>query len=274
MSAAQHNSEAKRIREAAKTMRERGVKAVADRYDLLAENQEIAAKKKDSQPKAEANLAPQGKEVSRDIGAAKEGRSEANAKQTAKDLAKKNPDINYTVEADDTLKNGFVVVGRETTKTDSIKFSKIDDNTDKYGQYSEQSTAADPRQIERLNRSGVAGIQFGNVPSFVSRPINSYLLDGRIFGELATALGIRIAGFATNPVLTTEQRAKVRKFNGVFVDGTINIREGTDRPNLAVLGHEFGHLLRKNNPSLYGDLIKAIQPYVDQKNMLALKTNQ
>lgn len=133
------------------------------------------------------------------------------------------------------------------------------------GQYSEQSTAANPRQIERLNSSGVAGVQFGNVPSFVSRPINSYLLDGRIFGELAAALGSRIAGFATNPVLTTEQRAQVRKFNGVFVDGTIYIREGTDRPNLAVLGHEFGHLLRKNNPSLYAELIKAIQPYVNQK---------
>lgn len=91
----------------------------------------------------------------------------------------------------------------------------------KNGQYTEQSTATDPRQIERLNRSGIAGVQFGNVPSFVGRPINSYLLDGRIFGELATALGSRIAGFATNQVLTAEQRAKVRKFNGVFVDGTI-----------------------------------------------------
>ncbi len=141
----------------------------------------------------------------------------------------------------------------------------------KNGQYREQSTATDPRQIERLNRSGVAGVQFGNVPSFVSRPINSYLLDGRIFGELATALGSRIAGFATNPVLTTEQRANVRKFNGVFVDGTIYIREGTDRPNLAVLGHEFGHLLRKNNPSLYDDLIKAIQPYVNQKKYAGFK---
>lgn len=46
MDAAQHESEAKRIRKAAITMRQRGMPDVAKKYDVLAENHEIAAKKK------------------------------------------------------------------------------------------------------------------------------------------------------------------------------------------------------------------------------------
>ncbi|MBL0252715.1 MAG: hypothetical protein IPQ12_09115 [Polaromonas sp.] len=95
-------------------------------------------------------------------------------------------------------------------------------------------------KLKRLNRSGVAGVQFGNVPSFVITDPSIHISWTDEFWR-ASPRSKPNRWLATNPVLTAEQRAKVRKFNGVFVDGTIYIREGTDRPNLAVLGHEFGH---------------------------------
>lgn len=139
------------------------------------------------------------------------------------------------------------------------------------GSNPDASTKASPEQIERLIQSGSAGVGFGNVPAFIGRPINSYLMDGRILGELTAALGSRIAGFATNPVLDESQRAKVRKFNGVYLNGTIYIREGTDRPNLAVLGHEFGHYLKDKRPDLYDRLVDAIRPYIKGEKYVTFK---
>ena len=57
--------------------------------------------------------APVDKEVSRDIGQFKQGLSEFRANQRRNELAKANPGVNYTVEEDDSLKNGYAVVGRQ-----------------------------------------------------------------------------------------------------------------------------------------------------------------
>lgn len=66
----------------------------------------------DSLP-SKAAAASLGKEVSRDIGQFKQGMSEFRANQRRNELAKANPGVQYTVEEDDKLKNGFAVVGRE-----------------------------------------------------------------------------------------------------------------------------------------------------------------
>lgn len=60
-----------------------------------------------------AGVAPQGREVSRDIGRYKEGLSEYRANQVRSELARQNPGVVYTVEEDAALKNGYAVVGRE-----------------------------------------------------------------------------------------------------------------------------------------------------------------
>lgn len=59
------------------------------------------------------SVAPQGREVSRDIGRYKEGLSEYRANQVRSELARQNPGVVYTVEEDAALKNGYAVVGRE-----------------------------------------------------------------------------------------------------------------------------------------------------------------
>ncbi len=166
----------------------------------------------------------------------------------------------------------FDVVQTKETATGVALFNTPDSEyTIPNGSRPEQSTAATEADIELLARSVSPGKRFGDVPPFVSRPINSFLLDGRVLGELAGALGSRIAGFATNPVLNPLQQAQVRKFNGVYLNGTIYIREGVDRPNLAVLGHEFGHLLQDKRPDLYAKLVEAVRPYVKDKEYAAFK---
>ncbi|MBO9679565.1 MAG: hypothetical protein J7556_15085 [Acidovorax sp.] len=62
------------------------------------------------------SVAPQGREVSRDIGRHKEGMSEFRANQVRSELARRNPGVSYTVEEDASLKNGFAVVGRESAQ--------------------------------------------------------------------------------------------------------------------------------------------------------------
>ncbi|MBB6578938.1 hypothetical protein HNP33_003043 [Comamonas odontotermitis] len=54
-------------------------------------------------------------------------------------------------------------------------------------------------------------------------------------------------------------------FNGAYYKGTTFITRNTDRPALAVLGHEFAHELRDKAPGLYKKLVDAISPYIEEK---------
>lgn len=73
---------------------------------------EAQNRKPDENQQVKPAPTPPGREVSRETGKYKEGFSEYRANQVRDDLARHNPDVTYTVEEDDSLKNGYVVVGR------------------------------------------------------------------------------------------------------------------------------------------------------------------
>lgn len=81
-------------------------------------------------------------------------------------------------------------------------------------------------------------------------------------GAIASAFGKRVVGFdVTAEVLSRE----FGFFNGVTRPGRDNrifINARSDRPHLAVLGHEMAHQLKRDRPDLFQDLVQAIRPYV------------
>lgn len=81
-------------------------------------------------------------------------------------------------------------------------------------------------------------------------------------GAIASAFGKRVVGFdVTAEVLSRD----FGFFNGVTRpgrDARIFINARSDRPHLAVLGHEMAHQLKRDRPDLFQDLVQAIRPYV------------
>lgn len=66
-----------------------------------------------------------GREVSREIGKYKQGMSEHRANEVRAELARKNPEVIYSVEEDASLKNGFVVVGRKPAPGAKLGVEKL-----------------------------------------------------------------------------------------------------------------------------------------------------
>ena len=77
---------------------------------------------------------------------------------------------------------------------------------------------------------------------------------------IAKQFGKRLVGFAINPKYAGELDA----FDGVTVTNKniIFLRAGTERPHLALLGHELTHNLKAENSTLYRELLASIKPYV------------
>lgn len=88
--------------------RRRGVKAMSPAEFKAWASSEDAVRG----PVQEQGQVQPGREVSRETGKYKEGFSEFRAQQVRDELAIQNPEVSYTVEEDNSLKNGFVVVGR------------------------------------------------------------------------------------------------------------------------------------------------------------------
>lgn len=93
------------------------------------------------------------------------------------------------------------------------------------------------------------------------RPRNAPLRDGSALNELARAFGKKVVGYeATSGILT--------KQNGIVLPKAlpqyIFINKNTDRPHMAVLGHELVHHMSKNNPELYLKFVNAIRPYIQE----------
>ncbi|WP_051237547.1 PLxRFG domain-containing protein [Ottowia thiooxydans] len=89
--------------------------AIATPAPAVEQPKPVSQPKTETSTKASSSAASPtlAKEISRDIGVNKEGMSEFRAKQVRNELARKNPEVSYTVEEDDSLKNGYAVVGRK-----------------------------------------------------------------------------------------------------------------------------------------------------------------
>lgn len=83
---------------------------------------------------------------------------------------------------------------------------------------------------------------------------------------LATRFGAKVVGVRPRTSLTDDQRGKVAFFNGLYYANRIFLSTQTDRPHLAVLGHELVHRMRNTNPALYVELADAIRPYIEKKH--------
>ncbi|WP_312834500.1 PLxRFG domain-containing protein [Comamonas sp.] len=87
--------------------------------------------------------------------------------------------------------------------------------------------------------------------------------------HLAQSLGLPVIQVQVRPT----ERAPVNadgetvEFNGVTFQGNIFLNVDSQRPHIAVLGHEFAHILAKTNPGLYNRLLDAIEPYIKEHEL-------
>lgn len=91
------------------------------------------------------------------------------------------------------------------------------------------------------------------------------LPDGDGLADIAAVFGKRVVGFEVPAGVLTREFGF---FNGVTRPGRDNrifINAKSDRPHLAVLGHELAHQFKRQRPDLYADLVAAIRPYVRAK---------
>ena len=149
--------------------------------------------------------------------------------------------------------------GDLTRSKSDIRFSQSDQpyNDQDDGLY--PTTSADSgRAVDALNR----WIEIRRGVQSAFQGFNSErLLE---VAPIATRFGTKIVGIRPRASLTDDQRGKVAFFNGVYYANRIFLNTRTDRPHLAVLGHELVHRMRNSNPELYQQLVDAIRPYIDQ----------
>lgn len=67
---------------------------------------------------------------------------------------------------------------------------------------------------------------------------------------IAQAFGTRVIGFGLRDGLTASERKEFGFFNGARYAGNLYVNVKTDRPHLAVLGHEVAHEMRERRPDL------------------------
>lgn len=176
----------------------------------------------------------------------------------------------------ETLREAFdnLVNAIETRETEQgvALFNRQDDAyTDANGQARTQPDEQDRTDIAALEAIHDDGnrraIDAGRVRS--ARAVHPYrwvrLPDISALGAIARAFGTRVVGFeVASKVLTKE----FGFFNGVTRPGSDNrifLNASSDRPHLAILGHEVAHQLARRRPDLYAQLVDAIRPYVKAK---------
>lgn len=172
----------------------------------------------------------------------------------------------------ETLRQAFAaLVGqiktRETERGVAL-FNRKDEAYDpRHGTDSTPSTSdrADIEALETILDDGNRGaIDAGSARR--AREVHPFrwvrLPDLHGLGNIAAAFGKRVVGFdVTTDVLSRE----FGFFNGVTRPGRDNrifINAKSDRPHLAVLGHEMAHQLKRDRPELFQELVQAIRPYV------------
>ena len=95
-------------------------------------------------------------------------------------------------------------------------------------------------------------------------PLQGWINDG-ILGvqEIARAFGTQVFGYKVRAGKEAFDTEHLGDSNGLRFLGATYLNAETNRPHLAVLGHETAHQLRQSRPDLYNKLIDAVAPYVD-----------
>lgn len=145
------------------------------------------------------------------------------------------------------------------------KFAAVDDYNPGDGRKANPSET-DLRKIRELNRS-VAGYlrrrgeSVGdNFQGFVAGDVPG---DAAL-REVARAFGARTQWFALRPGLTDLEKRTWGFFNGANLGSVNYLRsEGVDRPHLSILGHEFVHQLKQDDPDLYAEFEDAVRPFIN-----------
>ncbi len=100
------------------------------------------------------------REVSRETGKYKEGLSEFRAEQMRTELARRNRGVIYTVERDDSLKNGFVVVGRQPLPGKSVDAQRLQASK---GRPSKLQFSHAPRGPQDFVPNSDGGLDYGEI---------------------------------------------------------------------------------------------------------------
>lgn len=151
-------------------------------------------------------------------------------------------------------------------------FNRIDDAyTDANGQDRTTPSEQDRADIDALESiyddGNKRAIDAGSARS--ARAVHPYrwirLPDISGLGAIARAFGNRVVGFeVASKVLSKE----FGFFNGVTrpgADNRIFLNANSDRPHLAILGHEIAHQMARRRPDLYAQLVESLRPYVKAK---------
>lgn len=157
---------------------------------------------------------------------------------------------------------------RETEMGSVAMFNRKNDENEPYGSTAEPSAERDRADIEALESLYDAGhaadIRAGGDERSARavHPFRFHQFPVEGLGRIGAAFGKRIVGFSVRPGVLKQ----FGSFNGVtFPGGTGNrifINQDSDRPHLAVLGHEMAHQMAKTRPDLYAQLVQAVRPYV------------
>ena len=97
------------------------------------------------------------------------------------------------------------------------------------------------------------------------------LPEGGDLGTIASAFGKSAIGYQLVRVLKGK-KSPFSTVGGVStgaIPDTVFINIDSNRPHLSMLGHELAHELKRDNPTLYAEMVEAMRPYVDQSKYKA-----
>ncbi len=118
------------------------------------------------------------------------------------------------------------------------------------------------QDIERLRKAIVRNFKETTGRTIRSNPgdiTRVSLRNHQALQRIADQFGAKVIGIRVNSkVLDTFQGVTLR-------DGVIYINEKARRPHLAILGHELGHQLRRDNPQLWQQLVDEIRPFIKKE---------
>lgn len=110
--------------------------------------------------------------------------------------------------------------------------------------------------IKDLNKSPEFNIRESQLSEVYTEPKTTS--DKKVRQLIEGALGKKVVFFET----TNDALGGIGGFVTPSKPGTIYVNVAADKPHLKVMGHELLHVMRRDNPSLYNDTLKALAPLV------------